>query len=68
MVLRVRGGYNMMREYGLSLLQMQNIIAVLIVGAYVYLAYTGKIDADSINNVTLMVVGFLFGNQAKKGE
>ena len=68
MVLRVWGGYNMMREYGLSLLQMQNIIAVLIVGAYVYLACTGKIDTDSVNNVTLMVVGFLFGNQAKKGE
>lgn len=68
MVLRVRGGYNMMKEYGLSLLQMQNIIAVLVVGAYVYLACRGKIDADSVNNVTLMVVGFLFGNQAKKGE
>lgn len=57
-----------MREYALSLLQMQNIVAVLVVGAYVYLACTGKIDADSVNNVTLMVVGFLFGNQAKKGE
>lgn len=57
-----------MKEYGLSLLQMQNIIAVLVVGAYVYLACTGKIDVDSVNNVTLMVVGFLFGNQAKKGE
>lgn len=58
----------MMKEYGLSLLQMQNIIAVLVVGAYVHLACTGKIDTDSVNNVTLMVVGFLFGNQAKKGE
>lgn len=58
----------MMREYCLSLLQMQNIIAVLVVGAYVYLACTGNIDTDSVNNVTLMVVGFLFGNQAKKGK
>lgn len=57
-----------MREYGLSLLQMQNIIAVMVMGTYVYLACTGKIEADSVNNVTLMVVGFLFGNQAKKGE
>ena len=57
-----------MREYGLSLLQMQNIIAVMVMGAYVYLACTGKIEADNVNNVTLMVVGFLFGNQAKKGE
>ena len=57
-----------MREYGLSLLQMQNVIAIMVMGAYVYLACTGKIEADSVNNVTLMVVGFLFGNQAKKGE
>lgn len=57
-----------MKEQGLSLLQMQNIIAVLVVGAYVYLACTGKIDVDSVNNVTLMVVGFLFGNQAGKGD
>ena len=57
-----------LKEYGLSLLQMQNIISVLVVGAYVYLACTGKIEVDSVNNVTLMVVGFLFGNQAKKGE
>lgn len=61
-------GIKIMREYGLSLLQMQNIIAVMVIGAYVYLACTGKIEADSVNNVTLMVVGFLFGNQAKKGE
>lgn len=61
-------GIKIMREYGLSLLQMQNIIAVMVMGAYVYLACTGKIEADSVNNVTLMVVGFLFGNQAKKGE
>lgn len=47
---------------------MQNIIAVMVMGAYVYLACTGKIEADSVNNITLMVVGFLFGNQAKKGE
>lgn len=47
---------------------MQNIIAVMVMGAYVYLACTGKIEADNVNNVTLMVVGFLFGNQAKKGE
>lgn len=57
-----------MREYGLSLLQMQNIIAVMVMGVYVYLACIGKIESDSVNNVTLMVVGFLFGNQAKKGE
>ena len=61
-------GIKIMREYGLSLLQMQNIIAVMVMGVYVYLACTGKIESDSVNNVTLMVVGFLFGNQAKKGE
>jgi len=57
-----------MKEQGLSLLQMQNIIAVLVVGAYVYLACTGKIEVDSVNNVTLMVIGFLFGNQTVKGD
>lgn len=57
-----------MKQVGLTLLQMQNIIAVLVVGAYVYLACNGKIDADSVNNVTLMVVGFLFGNQTVKGD
>ena len=40
---------------------VQGVIAVLVVGGYVYLIATGQTVPDGLNNLLLLVVGFFFG-------
>jgi len=46
-----------------ELLKPSSIYALIIYGTFAYLALTGKIGADIVANVVLVVVAFYFGKK-----
>ena len=51
-----------------ALIKVKTIVTFAVVDVWCYLAVTGNIDTDYINNVVLMVIAFYFGTvSGKKG-
>ena len=49
-----------------NLIKVKTIVTIIVLAVWAYLAVTGTIQADAVNNVTLMVIAFYFGTQAEK--
>lgn len=49
-----------------NLIKVKTIVTFAVVGVWCYLAITGSIDTDYINNIVLMVIAFYFGTQVDK--
>lgn len=49
-----------------ALIKVKTIVTLVVVAIYAYLAITGKINADNVMQLTLMVVSFYFGTQHEK--
>ena len=47
----------------IELIKVKTIVTIIILAVWAYLAVTGTINADAVNNVTLMVIAFYFGTQ-----
>ena len=46
-----------------ELIKVKTIVTIIVLAVWAYLAVTGAISADAVNNVTLMVIAFYFGTQ-----
>ncbi len=52
-----------------ELIKVKTIVTIIVLAVWAYLAVTGAISADAVNNVTLMVIAFYFGTQyERKGK
>ena len=52
-----------------NLIKVKTIVTIIVLAVWAYLAVTGAISADAVNNVTLMVIAFYFGTQyERKGK
>ena len=52
-----------------ELVKVKTIVTIIVLAVWAYLAVTGAISADAVNNVTLMVIAFYFGTQyERKGK
>lgn len=49
-----------------ELIKVKTIVTIIILTVWAYLAVTGTINADAVNNVTLMVIAFYFGTQHER--
>ena len=49
-----------------ALIKVKTIVTFVVVLVFAVMALTGKVDADFIKTVTVMVVSFYFGTQAEK--
>ena len=47
----------------IELIKVKTIVTIIILAVWAYLAVTGTINADAVNNVTLMVIAFYVGTQ-----
>lgn len=50
----------------IELIKVKAIVTIIILTVWAYLAVTGTINADAVNNVTLMVIAFYFGTQHER--
>ena len=41
-------------------------MTIIVLAVWAYLAITGTVNADAVNNVTLMVIAFYFGTQHER--
>ena len=46
-----------------ELVKVKTIVTIIVLAVWAYLAVTGAISADAVNNVPLMVIAFYFGTQ-----
>ena len=46
-----------------ELIKVKTIVTIIVLAVWAYLAITGTVNADAVNNVTLMVIAFYFGTQ-----
>ena len=52
-----------------ELIKVKTIVTIIVLAVWAYLAVTGAISADAVNNVTLMGIAFYFGTQyERKGK
>lgn len=49
-----------------ELIKVKTIVTLIILLVWAYLAITGTVNADAVNNVTLMVIAFYFGTQHER--
>lgn len=49
-----------------ELIKVKTIVTIIVLAVWAYLAITGTVNADAVNNVTLMVIAFYFGTQHEK--
>ena len=49
-----------------NLIKVKTIVTIIVLAVWAYLAVTGTIQSDAVNNVTLMVIAFYFGTQYDK--
>ena len=49
-----------------NLIKVKTIVTIIVLAVWAYLAVTGAISADAVNNVTLMVIAFYFGTQHER--
>ena len=50
----------------IELIKVKTIVTIIILAVWAYLAVTGTINADAVNNVTLMVIAIYFGTQHER--
>ena len=51
-----------------ELVKVKTIVTIIVLAVWAYLAVTGAISADAVNNVTLMVIAFYFGTQYERKD
>lgn len=51
-----------------KLINVKSIITIALTGTFTYLSIIGSVSANQFTEIFLMVMGFYFGTQAKKGE
>lgn len=51
-----------------NLIKVKTIVTIIVLAVWAYLAITGTVNADAVNNVTLMVIAFYFGTQHERRE
>ena len=49
-----------------NLIKVKTIVTIIVLAVWAYLAITGTVNADAVNNVTLMVIAFYFGTQYER--
>lgn len=49
-----------------NLIKVKTIVTLIVLAVWAYLAVTGVINADAVDNVALMVIAFYFGTQHEK--
>ena len=49
-----------------NLIKVKTIVTIIVLAVWAYLAITGTVNADAVNNVTLMVISFYFGTQHER--
>ena len=49
-----------------NLIKVKTIVTIIVLAVWAYLAVTGAISADAVNNITLMVIAFYFGTQYER--
>ena len=49
-----------------ELIKVKTIVTIIVLAVWAYLAVTGAISADAVNNITLMVIAFYFGTQYER--
>ena len=49
-----------------ELIKVKTIVTIIVLAVWAFLAVTGAISADAVNNVTLMVIAFYFGTQYER--
>lgn len=49
-----------------ELIKVKTIVTIIVLAVWAYLAISGTVNADAVNNVTLMVIAFYFGTQHEK--
>lgn len=50
-----------------ALIKVKTIVTLIICLVFAIMALTGKIDADKVMQVVLVVIAFYFGTQSEKG-
>lgn len=51
-----------------NLIKVKTIVTIIVLAVWAYLAITGTVNADAVNNVTLMVIAFYFGTQHEQQD
>lgn len=49
-----------------ALVKVKTIVTLIVLAVWAYLAITGTVTADAVNNVALMVIAFYFGTQHER--
>lgn len=49
-----------------NLIKVKTIVTIIVLAVWAYLAITGTVNADAVNNVALMVIAFYFGTQHER--
>lgn len=50
----------------IELIKVKTIVTIIVLAVWAYLAIIGTVNADAVNNVTLMVIAFYFGTQHER--
>lgn len=51
-----------------NLIKVKTIVTIIVLAVWAYLAVSGSVSADAVNNITLVVVAFYFGTQHEKAD
>ena len=49
-----------------NLIKVKTIVTIIVLAVWAYLAVSGAISSDAVNNVALMVIAFYFGTQHER--
>lgn len=49
-----------------NLIKVKTIVTIIVLAVWAYLAVSGSISSDAVNNVALMVIAFYFGTQHER--
>ena len=49
-----------------NLIKVKTIVTIIVLAVWAYLAGSGAISSDAVNNVALMVIAFYFGTQHER--
>ena len=47
-------------------IKVKTIVTIIVLAVWAYLAVSGAISSDAVNNVALMVIAFYFGTQHER--
>lgn len=49
-----------------NLIKVKTIVTFVVLAVWAYMAITGEISSDAVNNITITVIAFYFGTQIEK--